>query len=383
MKIAMIGHKVVPSTRGGIETVLTNLCPIMAEKGNGVVCYNRTADRSEKVFEKDIKNGMYKGVSLKKARTLKIKGLSAMLSSFTAAFAAAFSDCDIVHFHAEGPSAAMFIPKMFGKKCVATVHGLDWQREKWARGLGAKYIKAGEKALVKRAGAVIVLTESAKSYFKDTYGRDTVIIPNGIKKPQILGGDIIKEKFGLEKDSYICMVARLTEEKGAHYLIEAFKRLDTDKKLVICGDTSDTDEYVARLKSMASGCENIIFTGFVSGDTLGQIYSNAYAVCLPSNLEGMSISLLEAMSYGNAVVCSDIPENTAVCGDCAVAFKKADVDDLEKKLRLVLDDKELVKDLKSGAADYVLSRFSWQKTADRTLDLYQKVLKGEISRCKT
>lgn len=105
------------------------------------------------------------------------------------------------------------------------------------------------------------------------------------------------------------MVARLTEEKGAHYLIEAFKRLDTDKKLVICGDTSDTDEYVARLKSMASGCENIIFTGFVSGGTLGQIYSNAYAVCLPSNLEGMSISLLEAMSYGNAVVCSDIPEN--------------------------------------------------------------------------
>ena len=134
---------------------------------------------------------------------------------------------------------------------------------------------------------------------------------------------------------------------------------------------------------MASGCENIIFTGFVSGDTLGQIYSNACAVCLPSNLEGMSISLLEAMSYGNAVVCSDIPENTAVCGDCAVTFKKADVDDLEKKLRLVLDDKELVKDLKSGAADYVLSRFSWQKTADRTLDLYQKVLKGEISRCKT
>ena len=114
MKIAMIGHKVVPSTRGGIETVLTNLCPIMAEKGNGVVCYNRTADRSEKVFEKDIKNGMYKGVSLKKARTLKIKGLSAMLSSFTAAFA--WNICSGKTFESPSEAAANLSERVCGHK---------------------------------------------------------------------------------------------------------------------------------------------------------------------------------------------------------------------------------------------------------------------------
>lgn len=373
MKIAMIGHKAIPSTRGGIETVLTNICPLMVESGNEVVCYNRTTDRPEKEFEKDMVNGEYKGVKLKKARTLKIKGISAMLASFSAAIACSFSKCDIVHFHAEGPSAAMVIPKFFGKKCVATVHGLDWQREKWGGGFASKYIKHGEKTLVKRADAVIVLSESARQYFEQTYGRKTVVIPNGISRPRLLSDDIIKEKYGLFKESYICMVARLTKEKGAHYLIEAYKRLDTDKKLVICGDTSDTDDYVAQLKSMAGDNKNIIFTGFISGDTLGQIYSNSYAVCLPSDLEGMSISLLEALSYSNAVLCSDIPENTSVCGNAALTFKKGNVDDLAQKLDFLLKNPKAAEKLRGNSAEYVLSRFSWQNTAELTTELYEKI----------
>lgn len=373
MKIAMIGHKAIPSTRGGIETVLTNICPLMVESGNEVVCYNRTADRPEKEFEKDMVNGEYKGVKLKKARTLKIKGISAMLASFSAAIACSFSKCDIVHFHAEGPSAAMVIPKFFGKKCVATVHGLDWQREKWGGGFASKYIKHGEKTLVKRADAVIVLSESARQYFEQTYGRKTVVIPNGISRPRLLSDDIIKEKYGLCRESYICMVARLTKEKGAHYLIEAYKRLDTDKKLVICGDTSDTDDYVAQLKSMAGDNKNIIFTGFISGDTLGQIYSNSYAVCLPSDLEGMSISLLEALSYSNAVLCSDIPENTSVCGNAALTFKKGNVDDLAQKLDFLLKNPKVAEKLRENSAEYVLSRFSWQNTAELTTELYEKI----------
>lgn len=379
MKIAMLGHKAVPSTRGGIETVLTNLCPLLVKYGDEVVCYNRTSDKPEKEFEKEILNNTYKGVTLKKARTLKARGLSAMLASFTAAISVSFSDCDIVHFHAEGPCAAMFFPKLFGKKCVATVHGLDWQREKWGNGFASKYIMFGEKSLVKYADEVIVLSESAKEYFKNTYGRNTVLIPNGISKPALLGDDIIKERFGLNKNSYICMVSRLTEEKGAHYLIEAYKRIKTDKKLVICGAASDTDAYVSTLRRLAGGNENIIFTGFISGDTLAQIYSNAYLVCQPSNIEGMSLSLLEALSYSNAVICSDIPENTAVCGDSAATFKKGDVCDLADKLSFFINNPSETEKLKAGSAEYVLSRFSWKKTAEQTQKLYEKTVKGEKS----
>lgn len=376
MKIAMIGHKAIPSTRGGIETVLTNLCPLIVSDGNDVVCYNRTSDKIEPEFEGEVKGGTYKGVKLKRAPTLKVKGIAALLASVTAAVRAAFGKYDIVHFHAEGPSAVIIIPKLFGKKCVATVHGLDWQREKWQHGFGAKYIMFGERMIARHADGIIVLSESAKEYFRETYGRDAVVIPNGIAAPERVADNIISEKFGLVKDSYICVVARLTEEKGIHYLIDAYKKLDTDKKLVICGDSSDTDDYVAKLKESARGHGGIIFTGFISGDTLASIYSNAYAVCLPSNIEGMSISLLEALAYSNAVVCSDIPENVSVCENSAVFFKKGDADDLAEKLTMLLRSPETVEKLRSVAKSDVLARFSWDRTADETVAFYKNVLKG-------
>jgi len=180
MKIAMIGHKVVPSRRGGIENVLTRLCPLLVEMGHSVTCYNRSADKVENEYTNTVENNTYKGVRLKKAWTLDVRGISAMLASFTAAICASFRRYDVIHFHAEGPCAAMWIPKLFGKKCVATVHGLDWQREKWGKGFASKYIKFGEKTLAKYADEIIVLSEAAYDYFKTTYNREATIIHNGI-----------------------------------------------------------------------------------------------------------------------------------------------------------------------------------------------------------
>lgn len=374
MKISMIGHKAVPSTRGGIETVLTNLCPILVKKGAEVVCFNRSSDRAEPEFISEIKDGKYKGVTIKKAGTLNINGVSALLASFSAAFACLFNKSDIIHFHAEGPSAAIFLPKMFGKKCVATVHGLDWQRDKWKNGLGAKYIKFGEKMIAKHADGIIVLNRSTKDYFKKTYNRDSVIIYNGVNNPEIIDDDIISAKFGLKKDGYICVVARLTEEKGILCLIDAFKGIKTDKKLVICGEGNG--DYTKKLKKAAEGNENIIFTGFISGITLASMYSSAYLVCQTSNIEGMSISLLEALSYSNAVLCSDIPENSDVCGGNAVYFRKNDSGDLKEKLEMMLNNKDVVEKLRLTASESVLSRFSWEKNAEQTLEFYENILKG-------
>ena len=193
MKIAMIGHKVIPSQRGGIENVLTSLCPLLTELGAEITIYNRSSDKIEDNYLHEVRNGFYKGVRLKTAPTIKLRGISAMIASYTAALRASFSNADIVHFHAEGPCAALWIPKLFGKKCVATVHGLDWQREKWKRGPASKYIKTGEKVMAKYADKIIVLSESARTYFKDTYKRDTVLIPNGIDRPKHTAADKIKK----------------------------------------------------------------------------------------------------------------------------------------------------------------------------------------------
>lgn len=379
MKVAMLGHKAIPSTKGGIETVLTALCPLLAERGVEVTCYNRSSDSIDAAFLPQVAGNVYKGVRLKKAPTVRKRGVSAMVASFTAAIACAFSRCDIVHFHAEGPCAAMFLPKLFGKKCVATVHGLDWQREKWGDSFSSKYIRFGEKMLARRADAVIVLSEAAKQYFKETYGRDTVLIPNGIRRPQPRPAAQIKERFGLKKDGYFCLVSRLTAEKGVHTLIEAYKQLHTDKKLLICGETSDTDSYVAQLHAMAAGDERILFAGFVSGYLLSEVYSNAYAVCLPSTLEGMSLSLLEALSYGNAVICSDIPENTAVCGERALIFKAGDAAALAAKMQYLSDTPAAVDALRDGTAEYICSRYSEEAVADATMTLYSTLLKKEVT----
>ncbi len=373
MKVAMLGHKVVPSRRGGIENVLTTLCPILVEMGHEVTCYNRSSDKVENEYVGTVQNGMYKGVRLKKAWTLDVRGFAAMLASFTAAIAAAFGRYDVIHFHAEGPCAALWIPKLFGKKCVATVHGLDWQREKWGKGFASKYIKFGERVLAKYADEVIVLSQAAYDYFKETYNRETTIIHNGISRPERKDAGILTEKYGLKKEEYILVVSRLTAEKGIHYLIDAYNKITTDKKLVIAGDTSDTDDYVRMLKEKAAGNPDILFTGFVSGDSLKALYSNAYINVLPSDLEGMSLCLLEALAYKNALLCSDIPENTAVAEDRALYFRKGNIDDLAEKLQSLCDDSALVEKYRDGVDEFILNKYSWQDVAKATVQLYQNL----------
>ena len=218
---------------------------------------------------------------------------------------------------------------LFVKKVVQdlTSGGIDWQREKWQSGLGSKFIHQGEKNAVKYADEVIVLSKGVQDYFKETYGRKTHFIPNGVNRPQTREANLITDKFGLKKDSYILFLGRLVPEKGIRYLVEAFKNVKTDKKLVIAGGSSDTDSFMKELKELAKGDDRILFTGFVQGAMLDELYSNAYIYTLPSDLEGMPLSLLEAMSYGNCCLVSDIPECTEVVEDKALIFQKTNVED--------------------------------------------------------
>ncbi len=263
----------------------------------------------------------------------------------------------------------IWIPKLFGKRCVATIHGLDHQRAKWGK-FASWYIMLGEKNAVKFADEIIVLSKGVQDYFKKTYNRDTVFIPNGVNRPESHAPEIIK-KYGLEKDNYILYLGRLVPEKGEHYLIEAFKKTKTDKKLVIAGGASDTGTYADELRAMAAGDDRIIFTGFVQGQELTELYSNAYIYSLPSDLEGMPLSLLEAMSYGNCCLTSDIEECAEVVLDKAVTFKKSNVSDLQEKLQKLCDDEALVKKYKSEAAEYILERYDWDKVVEETVGLYR------------
>ncbi len=331
-------------------------------------------------------------------------------------------------------------------------------------GFGAKYIRLGEKMAVKYADEIIVLSKSVQEYFRNTYNRETKFISNGVNRPESQPADLIKKEYGLKKDDYILYLGRIVPEKGEHYLVEAFKKIhtnrpesqpadlikkeyglkkddyilylgrivpekgehylveafkkihtekklviaggasDTDeymeklkksaaeddrilftgfvqgveafkkihteKKLVIAGGASDTDEYMEKLKKSAAEDDRILFTGFVQGRLLEELYSNAYVYCLPSDLEGMPLSLLEAMSYGCCCLTSDIAECKEVVEDKAVLFKKGKVQDLKDKLQFLCDHEQDVESYKINAADFVCKKYNWDKVVEQTEKLY-------------
>ena len=369
-RVAMFGHKRIPSREGGVEIVVEELSTRMAALGHQVICYSRRGHHVSGAEFDTSSLTEYKGVQIKTVWTLDKKGLAAVSSSFFAAVCATFSKADVVHIHAEGPAFMCWLPKLFGKRVIVTVHGLDWQREKWKSGFGSKYIHMGEKMAVRFADEIIVLSRNVQDYFRNTYNRETKWIPNGVSRPEPVEADQIRERFGLEKDTYFLFLGRLVPEKGIHYLIKAFRQVETDRKLVIAGGASDTDTYVQELKELARGDDRILFTGFVQGKMLEELYSNAYVYVLPSDVEGMPLSLLEAMSYGNCCLTSDIEECTEVTGVQGVTFRRGDVTDLEEKLRLLCRESETVSGYKEEAAEYICQRYSWDAVVAETLALY-------------
>lgn len=372
LKIAMIGHKRIPTREGGVEIVVNELATRMVEKGNRVDAYNRRGSHvSGKEFVSRI-GKEYCGIRIISIPTFESKSLNAIVYSFLASVRALFGRYDVIHYHAEGPCAMLWIPKILGKRVVVTIHGLDWQRSKWGN-FASRVLKFGERLAAKHADEVIVLSSNMKEYFREVYGRETVFIPNGISLPERKEAKEIRDKWKLSKDEYILFLARIVPEKGIHYLIQAYQKLSTDKKLVIAGGSSHSREYFCQLKEMAAGDENIIFTDFVGGRTLEELYSNAYLFVLPSDVEGMAIGLLEAMSYGNCCLVSDIPENTEVVEDNAVTFKHGDAEDLQRQMEMLLLNQEKVRGYRKTAADFICHKYDWDCVVDRTLDVYRGV----------
>lgn len=373
MKIVMFGHKRFPSREGGVEIVVAELCTRMVKLGHDVTCLNRRGRHVNGTTIDKQKINNYKGVKIGIVPTIERKGIAAVSSSFFAAFRCAFGNYEIVHIHAEGPAFFAWLPRLFGKKVIVTIHGLDWQREKWKSSFASFFIKQGEKSAVKYANEIIVLSKNTQDYFKKTYNRDTHFIPNGVTKPTISDANLIKEKWGLNKDSYILFLGRLVPEKGIRYLIEAFKKVKTDKKLVIAGDSSDTDSYRQELNRLSNNDDRIVFVGFVQGQVLEELYSNAYVYVLASDLEGMPLSLLEAMSFDNYCVVSDIEECKEIVEDRALLFEKSNIDDLKEKLQYVCDNPKEVIKLRNHVSDFICKKYSWDNIVEETVRLYKGI----------
>ena len=313
MKIAIIGHKRIPSNEGGIEKGVEQHAVRMAALGHEVHVYNRGGADKYSGEHKTLKE--YHGVRIITIPTFQNPKLNAVVYSFLATIRASFGGYDVVSYRASGPCAMIGLAKKLGMTCVASLHGIDSQRSKWGK-FASWYLRRGEKMAATRADSCMVLSKNMQSYIKETYGVDSVLFYNGVDRAHLLEPNEIQSRFGLEKDSYILFLSRIVPEKGLDVLIEAFMRINTQKSLVIAGG-ADNPEYYKKLMKLAENDKRIKFIGYVTGTLVDELYSNAWVFVLPSYLEGMSNSLLEALSYGNCCFLSDIPENVEPAGNHA------------------------------------------------------------------
>ena len=364
MRIAMIGQKGIPATYGGIERHVEEIARRLVALGHEVEVFCR--------FHYTPPGTTFHNVVLLRRPSLHTKHLDTITHVAWATAEALVRRYDIVHFHALGPSVFSGLPRLTGARTVVTVHGLDWQREKWGR-LAAWVLRRCEGLAARFPDRTIVVSKTLREYFREHHHADTVFIPNGTNLlPSRPARRILQ--LGLAPGKYVLFVGRLVPEKGVHFLCEAFSQIRTDMKLALVGGTSASEDYVKLLKGYES--DRIRLLDYVYGEGLEELWSNAYLVVQPSTMEGLSIALLEALSYGRCVLLSDIPENLEVAEDCAVSFRSRDVQDLRAKLEMLIADPERVRSFESKAREHIRLHYSWDRVAKNTESVYLNLLQG-------
>lgn len=367
MKIAYMVVKGMPYG-AGIEKYTEEVGSRLVKRGHEVVVYS--------MREAGTTDGVYRGMKIKTVPAINSKSLQKLSASFFSSVKQLLEpDCDIVHFHAFGSAVFSFLPRLRGRKVVVQGHGLEWKRSRWGLG-GRLFLKFGEKHDVAFPHVLTVVSNVQREYIKKKYGKESVYIPTGVNPPKMRKPSLIKKKWGLGVRDYILFAARLVPEKGAHYLIEAYRSARPEGlKLVIAGDAPHEEEYKKRLKTLAGDDPDIIFTGHASGETLDELFSSPCLFVLPSETEGLPTALLEAMSYGNACLVSDIPENIEALNSLGFTFRTKDPADLAEKLESLSADRGRLDKVRPKAKKYVLENFSWDNIAKEFEELYKKALK--------
>ena len=365
MRIAYLAVKGIPKG-GGIEKVTEEIGSRMVAKGHEVVVYSSR--------DYGTSNGGYKGMKIKTVPSVNTKVFHKLSICYNATRdVLKNADVDLVHVHAVGPSIFSIFPRMMGIPSVVQTHGLEWKRDKWGL-IGKTFLRLSDYSAVYFPNKTTSVSKVQKQYYDEKFGKEVVYIPNGVSPVEKRVPQWILEQ-GISPNKYILFAARLVEEKGAHFLIEAFRKLKTDMKLVIAGDAAHAERYKAHLKDLAGGDPRIIFPGFVTGLPLEELFSNAYLFCLPSTIEGLPVALLDAMNYGNCCVSSDIPENLEAMEHHGYTFRNRDPKELSRVLKDLIENPEKVESKKKAALEHVRRDYSWDSVTDQMEALYMSLIK--------
>lgn len=373
MKIALIGQKGIPAKSGGVEKHVEKLAERLASLGHEVTVYVRPHYTDKALTE-------WRGVRLVSLPSIETKHLDAITHAFLSTLHALFQDYDVIHYQSIGPSTLSFIPRIFKRKAlvVATFHSRDYFHKKWGA-FAKRFLHFAEKITCTVPERTITVSRGMAEYAKSTYGVDIPFIPNGAEGEPVTTTEFLRA-FGLKEKRYVLVVSRLVEHKGIHYLAKAFQELeDTGKlpnnmRLAIVGTHAETPEYEAYLKTMNAGRGNILFLGEQTGTALAELFSHAALFVQPSEDEGLSIALLEAMSYGLPIIASDIEGNREALGGAGAYFESKSIESLKSEMASLInrpEEMELFGKLSRGRAQSV---YGWESIARQTTEVYEEAL---------
>jgi glycosyltransferase involved in cell wall biosynthesis len=362
LKVAFIGGRGVVSRYSGIEAYYEEVGARLAQMGHEVTVYCRN------YFTPDLKQ--HHGMRLVRLPTIRSKHMDTVIHTALSTAHVVFGDSDIVHYHALGPALFSFIPRMMGKKTLVTVQGLDWQRKKWGR-FAAAVLRLGEQGAIRLPSATMVVSETLQKYYRDRYGAKTLYVPNGTSLRERRGISKLPG-WGLQAEKYILFLGRFSPEKNCHLLIEAYEKLDTEVALVLAGGSSYSDGYITGLRAHES--KRIKLLDWVAGEEMEELLSNAMLFVLPSDLEGLSLALLDAMGAGVCVLTSDIPENRELVEGAGFMFRRGDADDLARMLQLLIAEPEIRHAAARTARARIRERYLWPEIAKEIEGHYYKLM---------
>jgi glycosyltransferase involved in cell wall biosynthesis len=368
LRVAFIGGRGVVGKYSGIETCYEEMGTRLVEMDHEVTAYCRSYFTP--------KASHYRGIRILRLPTIRTKHLETLIHTFLSTIHACFSSCNVVHYYTLGPSLFSFLPRIFGKKTVVSVQGLDWQRKKWGN-FAQRALRFCEWTSARLPNATVVVSRTLQEYCRSRYRKECVYVPNGTRIRERRTSDYLRRN-GLEADGYALFLGRFSPEKNCDLLIKAFERLDTNMKLVLAGGSSHTDDYVADLRKHES--QKVKILDWISGDDLEEVLTNAALFVLPSDMEGLSLALLDAMSAGVCALASDTPENVETLGDAGFTFRRGDVNDLQRLLTLLLADPVLRENVGRRGQARVRREYLWKEVAKATEAIYLTLVKAPQKR---
>jgi glycosyltransferase involved in cell wall biosynthesis len=362
LRIAFIGGRGVISKYSGIEAYYEEVGQRLAAMGHDVTVYCRN------YFTPDLPG--YHGMRIRRLPTIRSKHWETVLHTFLSTAHAMTQKYDIVHYHALGPALFSFLPRLVGMKTAVTVQGLDWQRKKWGR-LASAVLRLGERASVRLPNATMVVSRTLRQRYAEVHDADALYVPNGgVLRERTEPRKILE--WGVEPERYVLFLGRFSPEKGCHLLVDAFERLDTDVKLVMAGAFSYCDEYSRELRTHAS--DRIRMLAWVSGETLDELLTNAMIFVLPSDLEGLSLALLDAMGAGLCVLTSDVPENREVVDGAGFTYERGNPVDLAERLRFLIANPAVREASGKAARKRIIETYQWQRIAVDIENAYYEIM---------